>query len=111
MQSWSWKKWMKWIAGLLAAVAAAVAGYMASGCAQSVPVVVQQQTLHCETATEGSDGWTFSGCNLNGNQAADQGDTESDAEAEGEIPVQLELPDGEPTGLRLGRRPYRFACN
>lgn len=109
MSNQKWQYWVKWAAGLIAAVAAAVAGYMVSGCAQSVPVVVQQQTLHCDTVVEGSDGWTFSGCSLNGDQAAEQGDTESDADAEGEVAPELKLP--EPSGRLQRLEPYRFACN
>jgi hypothetical protein len=112
MQSWGWKKWMKWIAGLIAAVAAAVAGYVASGCAQSVPVVVQQQTLHCDAVIENSDGLTFSGCQLNGSQESEQGDSDADADAEGEVPIKLKLPETScytPPGWR--RPPPRWALN
>jgi hypothetical protein len=92
MSKHTWQHWMKWIAGLIAAVAAAVAGYTMAGCAQSVPVVVQQQTLHCEAAVETVEGqYTFTGCRLNGSQSTEQGDT--DAEAEADAPIKLELPE------------------
>lgn len=102
----TWQYWLKWIAGLVAAIAAAIAGYTMAGCAQSVPVVVQQQTLHCEAAVETVEGqYTFTGCSLNGSQKTDQGDTEADAD--GEVPIKLELPE---TSCNW-RRPPRWAWN
>jgi hypothetical protein len=96
-----WQYWAKWIAGLVAAVAAAVAGYMASGCATSTPVVVQNQTYRCETAVEGEgNSITFRDCvRSNGDQS---GDTEADQETDAAIPIEVKPP--ETSCLRPSRR-------
>lgn len=107
----NFKDWKVW-AGLVGAIVAAVLGYFGiSGCAQSVPVIVQQQHYQCSNVIEGSDGLQFTGCQHSGNhQGSGVGDTKQDADGQVDLPVNLDIkPKGEPSSSRYSLPPQRYA--
>ena len=108
----NFRDWRVW-AGLIGAIVAAVLAYFGIGCAQSVPVIVQQQHFECSNVVDAGGGSvSFTGCqSTNGNKAG-QGDTDQDADGQVDLPIHLDIkPKGTSWRCTLQRERYASMLN